>query len=77
MTYDLTLIETSVLSELLEKALIYDAEKNTQDFVNKSWAELNKSIMIKKENFLSNYVNVPINLDKEIIDKLEEEYNYD
>ena len=76
MTYDLTLIKTSVLKELLEKALILDAE-NTQDFVNKSWAEINKDIMIRKENFLSDYVNVPINLDKEVIDKLEEEYNYD
>lgn len=76
MTHDLTLIETSVLSEILEKALIYDAE-NTQDFVNKNWAELNKYIMIKKENFLSDYINIPINIDKEIIDKLEEEYNYD
>lgn len=76
MTYDLTLIKTSVLTELLEKALIYDAE-NTQDFVNKSWAEINKDIMIRKENFLSDYINVPINLDKEVIDKLEEEYKYD
>lgn len=76
MTDDLTLIETSVLKELLEKALIYDAE-NTQDFVNKNWAEINKDIMIRKENFLSNYINVPINLDKEIIDKLEEGYKYD
>lgn len=76
MTHYLTLIETSVLSEILEKALIYDAE-NTQDSINKSWAEINKDIMIRKENFLSDYLDVPINLDEEVIDKLEKEYKYD
>lgn len=64
MTNNLTLIESEVLNELLEKAFLYDIlsergnlmfDINLPDFMN-----INKQIKIKKEQFLSNYVDIPL-----------------
>lgn len=73
MTENLTLIESEVLDELLEKAILYDiiAEEN-QLFYETDWDEINKKIAIRKANFLSKYIDVPINLDETLADKLEE-----
>lgn len=73
MTDNLTLIESEVLDELLEKAILYDiiAEEN-QLFYETDWDEINKKIATRKANFLSKYIDVPINLDETLADKLEE-----
>lgn len=69
MTNDLTLIETDVLEELLEKAFTYDIEHVSQ--VHPPASEINKMVQKKKKDFLSHYVNVPIDLNDSIIDGLE------
>ena len=72
MTNDLTLIETDVLDELLEKAFAYDIiSEDNQLMYEEDWNEINKQIEIKKNNFLNKYVNIPIELDETIIDGLE------
>lgn len=75
MTQNLILIEMSVLEELLEKAYTYDVEKEyalknrkMTDFI---MLQMNKKVQRKKKEFLSNYVNVPVDLDESIADGLE------
>lgn len=61
MTNNLTLIESEVLDELLEKAFLYDILSETNQLMYETdWAEVNKQVMVKKNHFLSNYVNVPL-----------------
>ncbi len=63
MGYDLTLIETEVLEELIEDAFVL------RQLVNKiNWDKLKKD----KEKFLSTYINVPLNLTDEIEESLKE-----
>lgn len=69
MTHDLTLIETDVLEELLEKAFIYDIEHMSQ--VHPPASEINKMVQRKKKDFLSKYVNVPLELNETIAEGLE------
>ena len=73
MTENLTLIESEVLDELLEKAILYDilSEEN-QLYYETDWDEINKRIAARKANFLSKYIDVPINLDETLADKLEQ-----
>lgn len=73
MTENLTLIESEVLDELLEKAILYDilSEEN-QLYYETDWDEINKRIVARKANFLSKYIDVPINLDETLADKLEQ-----
>lgn len=73
MTENLTLIESEVLDELLEKAILYDiiAEEN-QLFYTEDLEDINKKIAIRKANFLSKYIDVPVNLNETLADKLEE-----
>jgi hypothetical protein len=69
MTHDLTLIETDVLEELLEKAFTYDIEHMSQ--VHPPASEINKIVQKKKKDFLSGYVNIPLDLNESIADGLE------
>ena len=69
MTHDLTLIETDVLEELLEKAFTYDIEHMSQ--VHPPASEINKMVQRKKKDFLSKYVNVPLELNETIAEGLE------
>ena len=73
MTDNFTLIESEVLDELLEKAILYDilSEEN-QLYYETDWDEINKRITARKANFLSKYIDVPINLDETLADKLEQ-----
>ena len=61
MTNNLTLIESEVLDELLEKAFLYDIlSENNQLMFEEDWPSINKQVIIKKDNFLSNYVTIPL-----------------
>lgn len=61
MTNNLTLIESEVLDELLEKAFLYDIlSENNQLMFEEDWPSINKQVIIKKANFLSNYVTIPL-----------------
>jgi hypothetical protein len=73
MTNNLTLIESEVLDELLEKAILYDilSEEN-QLYYETDWNEINKRITARKANFLSKYIDVPIDLNETLADKLDE-----
>jgi hypothetical protein len=73
MTNNLTLIESEVLDELLEKAILYDilSEEN-QLYYETDWNEINKRIAARKANFLSKYIDVPIDLNETLADKLDE-----
>lgn len=73
MTNNLTLIESEILDELLEKAILYDiiAEEN-QLLYTEDLEDINKKIAIRKANFLSKYIDVPIDLNETLADKLEE-----
>lgn len=73
MTNNLTLIESEILDELLEKAILYDilSEEN-QLYYETDWDKINKRIATRKANFLSKYIDVPINLDETLADKLEQ-----
>ena len=74
MTDNFTLIESEVLDELLEKAIHYDIfyETNNQPMYEIDYAKLNKKVATRKANFLSKYIDVPINLDETLADKLEQ-----
>ena len=70
MTNNLTLIETEVLDELIEKAFAFDQLQNPicGYVLNQiDW----KEVEIDKANFLKKYVDIPIELDDSIIDGLE------
>ena len=73
MTNNLTLIESEILDELLEKAILYDiiAEEN-QLLYTEDLEDINKKIEIRKANFLSKYIDVTIDLNETLADKLEE-----
>lgn len=76
MTENLTLVESSYFDKILEKAIYYDIFNEPNDDMVKfspdiDWAEVNKQVQIRKENILSKYVNVPINLDETIEQGLE------
>ena len=70
MTNDLTLIETEVLEELLEKAILYDLIEDEYILKQKN-PDINHKVSIKKHNFLSKYINVDVNFDVTIVDALE------
>lgn len=53
----LTIIESEKLDELLEKAILYDMVEEEYRFVQNN-PDINKQIMIRKANFLSDYVDV-------------------
>ncbi len=69
MTNNVTLIENDVLEELLEKAFAYDIEHMSQ--VHPPASEINKMVQRKKKDFLSKYVNVPLELNETIVEGLE------
>lgn len=71
MTENLTLIESKVLDELLEKAILYDilSEEN-QLYYETDWDKINKRIAARKSNFLSKYIDIPLELDDTIVDGL-------
>lgn len=71
MTNDLTLIESEVLDELLEKAILYDLVINPRLIPE----NINKDVMIRKTNFLSKYIEIPLDINETIAKKLEEKYN--
>ena len=72
MTNNLTLIESDVLDEILEKAFLYDiVSENLPLMYEEDWANINKQVEIKKNNFLSKYVNVPMEFDETIVEGLE------
>ena len=72
MEYDLTLIETEKLEELIEDAFILrQLEDPVCGYVLNSqvnWDKLKKD----KEKFLSAYVNIPLNLTEDVEKTLEE-----
>lgn len=70
MTNDLTLIETEVLEELLEKAILYDLIED-EYILKQENPDINHKVLIKKHNFLSKYINVDVNFDVTIVDALE------
>lgn len=70
MTNDLTLIETEVLEELLEKAILYDLIED-EYILKQENPDINHKVSIKKHNFLSKYINVDVNFDVTIVDALE------
>lgn len=73
MSNDLTLIETPVLNEILEKAFAYEIlSSDNEPLYEINWSELNKEIEVKKRNFLSKYVNISMDFNEDIINKLEE-----
>lgn len=75
MTDNFTLIESEILDELLEKALYYDiifCEMNNLPMYEIDYIKLNKDVATRKANFLSKYIDVPINLDETLADKLEQ-----
>lgn len=72
MTNNLTLIESDVLDEILEKAFLYEIiSENNQLMYEEDWSNINKQVEIKKKNFLSTYVNVPMEFDETILEGLE------
>ena len=72
MTNNLTLIESDVLDEILEKAFLYEiVSENNQLMYEEDWPNINKQVKIKKNNFLSKYVNVPMDFDETIVEGLE------
>lgn len=72
MTNNLTLIESEVLDELLEKAFLYEIiSENNQLMYEEDWPNINKQVKIRKNNFLSTYVNVPMEFDETIVEGLE------
>jgi len=72
MTNNLTLIESEVLDELLEKAFLYEIiSENNQLMYEEDWPNINKQVKIKKNNFLSKYVNVPMDFNETIVEGLE------
>ncbi len=70
MTDKLTLIEDTVLDELLEKSFAFDQLQNPicGYIINQiDW----KQVEIDKANFLAKYVTVPLDLDETVVDGLE------
>ena len=75
---DLTLIESDVFDELLEKAITLDVmlENNLMRNTFVGW-NFNTEVATRKANFLAKYVTIPVNLDETIADKLEEMMDHD
>ena len=72
MSNNLTLIESDVLDTLLEKAFLYDIiAENNQLMYEEDVDEINKQVEIRKANFLSKYVEIPMKLDDTIMDGLD------
>ena len=73
MTNDITLIESEKLDELLEKAILYDilAEEN-QLLYTEDLEDINKKAAIRKANYLAKYIEIPMDFDDTIVDKLDE-----
>ena len=69
MKNDLTLIETEVLEELLEKAILYDIIN--ERIIRQDDPDTNLTVSIRKHNFLSKYISVDMNFDETIVDALE------
>lgn len=71
MTNNITLIESEKLDELLEKAFAFDQLQNpTCGYIlNKiDW----KQVEIDKANYLAKYVEIPMDFDDIVVDKLDE-----
>lgn len=73
MTNNITLIESEELDTLLEKAILYDiiAEEN-QLFYTEDLEDINKKMAIRKANYLAKYIEIPMDFDDTIVDKLDE-----
>ena len=70
MTNNITLIENEVLDELLEKAFAFEQLQNPicGYVLNQiDW----KKVEIDKANFLTKYVEIPVELNETIVDGLE------
>ena len=74
MENNLTLIENKVFDEILEKAIMYDItveNMDNHDTITISNIDFNKQLMLRKANFLSKYITIPLDLDETLVDKLE------
>ena len=73
MTNNITLIESEKLDELLEKAILYDiiTEEN-QLLYTEDLEDINKKAAIRKANYLAKYIEIPMDFDDTIVDKLDE-----
>ena len=68
MTDNLTLIESDVLDELIERAFAFDQIMNEKKKITSvDW----KQVAIDKANFLSKYITVNFDFNKNIVDGLE------
>lgn len=68
MTNSLTLIESDILDELIERAFAFDQIMNEKKEITLiDW----KQVAIDKANFLSKYIKVNCDFDKNIVDGLE------
>ena len=70
----LTIIESEKLDELLEKAILYDMVEEEYRFVQNN-PDINKQIMIRKANFLSDYVDVTFDLEEQAAKLLEDKFD--
>ena len=70
----LTIIESKKLDELLEKAILYDMVEEEYRFVQNN-PDINKQIMIRKANFLSDYVDVTFDLEEQAAKLLEDKFD--
>lgn len=69
MGNNLTLIETEVFDQILERAIAYDLITEYERCVYPP--NFNRSLMLRKTDFLSALVTIPIDLDEDIAEKLE------
>ena len=69
MTHDLTLIESDVLDNLVEKAFAWEVYQEYGTEL--PWSDANKKIIQKKHDFLSKYINVPVDLSETVVEGLE------
>ena len=70
----LTIMESEKLDELLEKAILYDMVEEEYRFVQNN-PDINKQIMIRKANFLSDYVDVTFDLEEQAAKLLEDKFD--
>ena len=71
MTNNITLIESEKLDELLEKAFAFDQLQNpTCGYILNTidW----KQVEIDKANYLAKYIEIPMDFDDTVVDKLDE-----
>ena len=70
----LTIIESEKLDELLEKAILYDMVEEEYRFVQNN-PDINKQVMIRKANFLNDYVDVTFDLEEQAAKLLEDKFD--